>query len=58
MSFVMFTSLPRRLRMLGLMALLIAAAPILRSQNLIEYPAPVEEEFPARPPHTPSPLHV
>lgn len=45
MTLRIFTS--RRLGVLGLMALAIAATPILRSQNLIEYPSPIEEEFPA-----------
>jgi hypothetical protein len=42
-----FTSLPCRVVILGVICLLLAAAQILRSQNLIEYPAPIEEEFPA-----------
>jgi hypothetical protein len=47
MKRTLFNSLPRRLGILGLIALIAATAAIVRAQELIEYPAPVEEEFPA-----------
>jgi hypothetical protein len=47
MSRPLFTSLPCRLGILLLIILVVVASPIVRSQELIEYSAPVEEAFPA-----------
>lgn len=47
MSQLKIKSISRRLGIVGVILLVATVTPILRSQELIEYPSPVEEAFPA-----------